>query len=243
MSLPPDRPSRGAPTRAALLDAAIEVFGRDGFAAATVKAIASQAGANPALISYYFGGKEALYGACFEHIAGRIGERVAPIVTGVEESTRDLRSRYSSAETRLLAFNGLMRIIEALIQVLTSDESAPWAQLIVREQQKPTQAFEILYERMQGRLLERVVPLVAASRGRMAPNGDDRLTVLMLFGEILVFRAARAAALRFLGWQTIDDAARAHIGGVLRAHAAAILAIDPSSPNPADPSFPNRNVE
>src|SRR5947209_13283664 len=50
-------------SRAALLDAAEAEFAQRGFAGARVEAIAARAGLNKQLISYYFGGKQALYDA------------------------------------------------------------------------------------------------------------------------------------------------------------------------------------
>ncbi len=59
--------SSNAP-REKLLSAARKVFAKHGFEGATVKLIADEAAMNPALISYHFGGKEALYCACIEEI-------------------------------------------------------------------------------------------------------------------------------------------------------------------------------
>lgn len=52
-------------TPTAILDAAERVFADSGFHGATTRAIAEGAGANPALIHYHFGSKEALYEAVF----------------------------------------------------------------------------------------------------------------------------------------------------------------------------------
>ncbi|MEE4243097.1 MAG: TetR family transcriptional regulator, partial [Desulfopila sp.] len=71
--------SRGEVTRQNLILAAIEIFGRDGFHAASTRNIAQQAGVNQALIGYHFGGKEALYLAATEHIALQIRKRLAPL--------------------------------------------------------------------------------------------------------------------------------------------------------------------
>src|SRR5690606_37490820 len=65
-------------TRDALIDAGIRIFGRDGYLAATTKTIASEARANQALISYYFGGKDGLYRAVVERIVEEIGARLGP---------------------------------------------------------------------------------------------------------------------------------------------------------------------
>ena len=67
---------RGDVTREALIKAAIEIFGRDGFHAASTRAIAERAGANQALIGYHFRGKLGLYHATFEYIIGKIAARI-----------------------------------------------------------------------------------------------------------------------------------------------------------------------
>ncbi|MDE3176333.1 MAG: TetR family transcriptional regulator, partial [Pseudomonadota bacterium] len=60
---------RGDATRAALLAAALQVFGDKGFEAASTRQIAAAAGVNIAMIAYHFGGKEGLRGACADHVA------------------------------------------------------------------------------------------------------------------------------------------------------------------------------
>jgi AcrR family transcriptional regulator len=69
VSAPPDdlgspRRRDAARTREALLDAARRRFARDGYAATTVRDIASDAGVNVALISRYFESKAGLFEAC-----------------------------------------------------------------------------------------------------------------------------------------------------------------------------------
>ncbi|MFN4100113.1 MAG: TetR family transcriptional regulator [Pararhodobacter sp.] len=67
------RPERsGVPE--AILDAAEIAFADSGFHGATTRAIAERAGANAALIHYYFGSKEALYEAVIARRAGAINE-------------------------------------------------------------------------------------------------------------------------------------------------------------------------
>ena len=63
---PPKRRGRrrsGADTRAALLEAAREVFTHQGYNRATVRAIAAQAGVDAAMVNHWFGGKEGLFTA------------------------------------------------------------------------------------------------------------------------------------------------------------------------------------
>ena len=61
---PAEQPLRkGDRTKAAILDAAREVFHRRGYAGASVRAIAAAAGIDPALVIRYFGSKQALFAA------------------------------------------------------------------------------------------------------------------------------------------------------------------------------------
>jgi len=62
--------SRGAPekSKAAILDAALEEFAREGVAGARTDEIARSAGVNKALLYYYFKDKDGLYAAVLEQI-------------------------------------------------------------------------------------------------------------------------------------------------------------------------------
>ena len=60
--------TKGAQTRQRLLDAAQDLFAEQPFDAVTVRAIATQAGVDPALINHYFGSKEGLFGEVIARI-------------------------------------------------------------------------------------------------------------------------------------------------------------------------------
>lgn len=55
--------ARGEATRARILTAARRLFARDGYDLATIRAVAAEAEADPALVIRYFGGKDALFAA------------------------------------------------------------------------------------------------------------------------------------------------------------------------------------
>jgi AcrR family transcriptional regulator len=61
----PGRSSSG-PAERAILRAAIRLFGSRGYAASSVRQIASEAGVTPPLIAYHFGSKEGLFKTCVE---------------------------------------------------------------------------------------------------------------------------------------------------------------------------------
>jgi AcrR family transcriptional regulator len=58
---PPTRPRRSDATRAAILRAARERFAADGYERATIRAIAADAGIDPAMVMRYYGSKEDLF--------------------------------------------------------------------------------------------------------------------------------------------------------------------------------------
>jgi AcrR family transcriptional regulator len=60
------RPRRSDATRAAILAAARERFAADGYERATIRAIAADAGIDPAMVMRYFGNKEKLFAAAAE---------------------------------------------------------------------------------------------------------------------------------------------------------------------------------
>ncbi|HEU4617732.1 MAG TPA: CerR family C-terminal domain-containing protein [Gammaproteobacteria bacterium] len=217
---------RGEATRLALIRAAIEVFGREGYKAATTSEIARTADANQALISYYYGGKEGLYRAVVEHISRRIDARTEPMADRVDALLREIdsgRVERSARERRCLEL--LFAILDACAEFfLTDAESAAWARIMLHEQREPTEAFETLYV-SERRLLDVIAQLVAAMRGVARIAAQDRLVVLAILGEALVFRSARATAFRYLGWGESGAEHVAEIKQSLRRHAAALLGV------------------
>ena len=73
----PTRPRDAEASRAAILTAAREKFGADGFARTTIRAVATAAGVDPALVMHYFGSKDGLFAAAAAM------DLVIPDLTGV----------------------------------------------------------------------------------------------------------------------------------------------------------------
>lgn len=222
MARPGKRPPRGDETREALLHAAMAIFGRDGFHAASTRAIARDAGVNQALIGYHFGGKDGLYLAVFEEIARRMEQHVGPIAAEIADALNHDESP-RSARQRKRRIDLLHRLVAAFVALLTAEETADWARLIMREQQSPSAAFELLYERIMGRMLGMLRRLVADIRGTNPDAAETRLTALTIVGQVLIFRVAHAAVLRQLGWKKIGAAQVAAIQAQIRRNIDALL--------------------
>src|SRR5712691_7811702 len=81
MKAAPSKPrlgSRGRPeqSRAAILQAAVREFAREGSAGARIDSIARAAAVNKALLYYYFKDKETLYGAVLDQVFSRLKDVV-----------------------------------------------------------------------------------------------------------------------------------------------------------------------
>ncbi|NUR69634.1 MAG: TetR/AcrR family transcriptional regulator [Hamadaea sp.] len=95
-------------TRERILDAALTEFGEHGYAGARISAIASRAGVNQQLISYYFDGKAGLYQAVvgrWPELSGPSNQPGMPIHEVVGNFLR--MGMENRAWTRLLAWQGL----------------------------------------------------------------------------------------------------------------------------------------
>lgn len=214
---------RGEATRLALIRAAIEVFGREGYKAATTHEIARMAGSNPALVSYYYGSKEGLYRAVVEHIARRIDARVEPIAERARALMAEIDAgRVAGALRERRCLDLLFDVLDGCADVLTDPESAGWARIVLHEQLEPTEAFETLYG-AERRLLDVLTLLVARMRGADAPDREDKLVVLSVLGEVLVLRSARATLERFLGWPALNAPEVAELKRRLRRNAIAVV--------------------
>jgi len=78
----PHAAARPEDTRAAILRAAIDAFAEAGEAGARTDAIAHAAGVNKALLHYYFGTKDGLYGAVLEEVFTGLAERFRGVLGG-----------------------------------------------------------------------------------------------------------------------------------------------------------------
>jgi AcrR family transcriptional regulator len=214
------RSDRGAVAREALVAAAVEAFGRDGFDSVSIRRIADKAGVNTAMISYYFGGKEGLYAASVQHIADQIGDRMGPVATAIQDrlAAEDM--------SRQQLFQALCSLTDGLLEMLTRPQSTAWARIILREMQDPSEYFQILFQSAMGRVISTCVLLHARINGRQEPDEQDRLGALTLVAQVVVFRTNRAAVLRLMGWDTIESEQLDQIKQQLHGNYARILGVE-----------------
>ena len=213
------RPQRGDATRKRLIEAAIEIFAASGFDGASTRMLAERARANLGAIPYYFGSKAGLYRASAQHIADGLNEKMSDTVMEVELALKN----HELDDSELFALFDRLMIGKFAAIVLGSAEADSWSYFIVREQMRPREGFEILYRSVMARIQKLCVTLVA----RLTKEADDdpctTIRSMAIIGEIMVFRTARAATMKRLGWTRFTEARLREVQSVLRENARRIL--------------------
>lgn len=188
----PGRPPAGADAavRERLLDAAAELFGRQGFSATSLRDVATAADVTPAMVAYYFVNKDGLYAALLE----RALEELLPDATALPgDGPPDPE-----------------RLAEGLFAIATERYTErPWIPaLLVRVVLDEGGAFrEAFIERFATRLAGRLVgALDAAKRGGvLRADVDPKLAYASLISLVMFPLIARPILERILG-MSLDDA-------------------------------------
>lgn len=198
----PGRPTGDSPDlRAHLLDAAIACFTRDGIAATSLRAIATEGAVTPALLHYYFGDKNQLVDAL-------VAERLLPVLAEMREVVEGAGDDVAA----LIA--GFVRKMTEMVQ-----RHPWWPALWVRE---VLCEGGVLRELVVSRAGPQVPQLLAGRfaeaqrHGRLNPDLDPRLLVVSLVG-LTLFPAAGAPIWRGIFNASDIDAAN------IRDHAIALL--------------------
>jgi AcrR family transcriptional regulator len=213
-STPDQGEGRGDATRLALINAALDLFGAEGFEGASTRAVAAAAGANLASIAYHFGGKQGLRLACADHVIATIRGALGPAMAAAAAGS------LNPATSRDL----LARVVEAIVGFLiVRPEAQAIARFVVREMFEPTEVFERLYAEAFAPMHERFCVVWASATGAPADSVETRLATLAMLGQILYFRIGRRVAMRRLGWNDIGPREGEAIRATLVAHLDAAL--------------------
>ncbi len=176
-------------TRQALILAGLRLFGRQGFAATSVRQLAQESGANIAAIAYHFGGKDGLRLACAEEFGRRMGHATGAVAIGQgdspEAAREDLRRILRSMVGFLLAGPGSSDIVPFMLRELAED--GPGVDTVYRSFAEP----------MHRRLCHLWGQATATD-----PDSDTvRLAVFSLIGQLMYFRLGQSIVSRRMGWE------------------------------------------
>jgi AcrR family transcriptional regulator len=180
-------------SRERLLEAAVDVFGKHGFEAATTRMIAKEAGVNIAAIPYYFSGKDGLYQAAVTYIVEKIEAKAAD--TFRKMTTLASEKRLS----RKAAMDAMETLLGAVINFMVGSPEAPRvARIILREQLDPSSAYDIIYSRVMSRIINTIAIFLTVILEDI-PLRTARLRAMAIMGQVMAFRVARETMVRMVG--------------------------------------------
>jgi AcrR family transcriptional regulator len=196
---------------ARLLDIAIREFGSKGLDGASTRSIAAAAQTAMSSITYHYGGKEGLYLA----VADRIAELMAATMTEPRPLDEAVTQDPDAAR------GGIHRILGRLTDKMATDASGDWTLFVMREQMKPSAAFDRIYGGVMGQLVRSLAELVRVATGRDIRTAQ--IATITLMGQVLALRASRATCLRLLDRDVLDAEDIAQIKARIDSNIDAIL--------------------
>lgn len=207
-------PSPADQTRAALIRAALKLFGRQGFEGTSTREIAALAKANIGSIAYHFGGKEGLRAACANHIVETIG--------GVAGAA--MAETAGGAQGEDAARARLNTVLEAMVGfIVARPEAGEFVQFVLRELSQPSEALDIIYDGVFEPVHRSLCRIWAEASGEDAESERTRITIFTLIGQVVYFRIAQAAVMRRMDWDKVGPAEATDIIAVVRSNIDAIL--------------------
>ncbi len=213
---------RGEGTRYALILAGLELFGEHGLKSTSTRMLADAADCNIAAIAYYFGSKEGLYAAVMSYIVERISQNMGKIAYGVEDAIKEGNLTQDQARNELRKI--LLGVAKLFVE---SEEPKAWARIVTREQARPTEAFDILYEGNMKRKQFISSRLVGLSIGIDPDSIEAKVRAHALTGQIFSFLVSRESLLRNLQTDKFKPEHIAVIHRVIESHIEACLQLPP----------------
>lgn len=210
----------GEESRARLLEAAGQLFARDGFHGVSTRALANAANVNLAAITYHFGGKQALYHEVLRQLVDDTSPLVEPIIerlsAGVKEAGGDKRALGALAAW----------FIDRLFTGILGAEQVRWQMaLMLREFHQPSEEFPMLLRERINPLHDAVARLVGAAKGQSPKAPETLLLTHALIGQCMVFGMARTVVWARLDWEGYTPERVKRIIGTLTPAVLAMLGL------------------
>lgn len=195
------RLTKGQHTRERLLREALRLFAERGYDGVGIREVAAAAATNVASIAFHFSGKEGLYRAVIDDVAGelaRIHQAALAAASGREADDGDPARRAGEA-------------VAALAAALVASNRSQWMSLLLqREFITPTACFAALYDAAIRPTLEAFSGLVAAASGLEQASAGNKALAFSLFVMASAFARNRNTFLQFAaspGYAASDVAA------------------------------------
>jgi TetR/AcrR family transcriptional regulator len=152
-----------------ILEAARRLFAQKGFEGTSVREIAAESEQNPAMISYYFGGKEGLYKAMLQ-------SHLEKTLAGIQA----IFSKDSIPHMSQEVFTEELRSMVALVTALQLD-NAEFTRIMHRERVDNLPYSREIHEQMIGPVAEQIEEVFAAAKRSNVIRSDLDTRVFMGF--------------------------------------------------------------
>ena len=191
--------SCGDETSARIIEAALTLFGEQGYEGASTREIAELAGVNAPALNYYFKSKEGLYNACIEYMVEQIWAFLAPTIEqaqaqlGARPDTEQLIETFCSIQSKIAEF------------MLVSNRTNSWRKFYAREQTGlgPSAGEEMISQRIGQRLIGVTSGIISRLMGPHASQEECILRSMALTGQLLPFHLTRNSSLKALDWDVL----------------------------------------
>jgi AcrR family transcriptional regulator len=189
--MPNSPPSKQNDTQSRLLKAALEAFGSRDYEGVSTREIVEMAGANISAISYHFEHKQGLYHATVAYLSERLKAGIADQL----DSTEGWLEQASAEDCAEKVCQFLSHFLE---HILLGEIGKHAPGIIFREQNQPTDAYQILFKNLLGPIHKSLSQLVARYRGQSEQEPQVLYIVQALIGQTIIFRIAQTTLLKIL---------------------------------------------
>lgn len=186
-------------TKAALVRAALKLFGRQGYDGTSTREIAAAAKANIGSIAYHFGGKEGLRAAVADHI-------VETIQSIADQALGGMAGPDPASLTPETARKHLKATLQGMVAfIVARPEAGEIVQFMLRELADPTPTLDRIYAGLFEPTHKRLCVIWERATGEPAESESTRLAIFSLIGQAVYFRIGREPVLRRMGWSKIGQ--------------------------------------
>lgn len=184
-------------TQELLMDAAKKIFAARGYAGATVKDIADQAGVNISLVSYHFDGKDGLYRACLEQF-GKERLNFSQKLLAAPENIEDFKTKL-----RLWTANFLDAHVEEPEVTAILHRECVHDMAVVKD----------IFENTFLKLFETVVKFLAGAKkkGLLRDDVDPYLVAGLFYGSLIHISRTDKVQKEYFGKSIADEKYRKQI--------------------------------
>lgn len=209
--------ARGEETRARIVQAAMKVFADEGFARASTRRIAAEAGVNPPALQYYFDSKEGLHRACADLIIAHCKTTLDP----AREAAEAALAQGSQDE----ALEAVCRFLDVQADLsVTSRETPVWSRFMSRAQLDCAgPAYVYVKATLSAPLHGLMARLVGRAVGRPPQDEKVKLRALILSSQIAGLHRDREHVLAELGWPDFGGPRLTAVKEIVREHTRAAI--------------------